>query len=73
MHAEVSGGFLDYAIFICIYKTDESDFYSWKVFSLEVGDICKLQGGKAHYDYNYCYNLLFFFLWDIWSTVENYF
>ena len=47
--------------------------YSSKVFSLQVGDILKLQGGKAHYDYDYSFNLHFFHLCDVWSTVENYF
>ena len=50
-----------------------SVFYSWIIFSLQVGDIWSLYGGQAHYDYDYCYNLHFFILCDIWSTVENYF
>ena len=29
--------------------------------------------GKAHYDYDYYYNLHFFILYDISSAVENYF
>ena len=33
-----------------------------------------MQGGnKAHYDYDYCYNLIFFILCDVSSVVENYF
>ena len=50
-----------------------SPSYSWKVFGLQVGDIWKLKQGKAHYDYDYSYDLHFFILCDIWSTVENYF
>ena len=42
MHEEFSGSFPDYAIFICRFKTDECSFYSWNVFSLQVGDIYKL-------------------------------
>ena len=34
-----------------------SVFYSWIIFSLQVGDIWSLYGGQAHYDYDYCYNL----------------
>ena len=54
-----SGIFLDYTIFIWKFRTDECAFYSWNVFSLQVRDIYKLQGGKAHYGYDYCYNLHF--------------
>ena len=41
-----------------------SAFYSWNVFSLQVGDIYKLWGGKAHYDCDYCCNLHFFVFWE---------
>ena len=34
-----------------------SGFYLGKFFSLQDGDIWKLLGGKAHYDYDYSYNL----------------
>ena len=37
-----------------------SDLYLWNVFSLQVGGIEKLWGGKAHYDYDYSFNLHFF-------------
>ena len=33
----VQESFPDYTVFICKFKTDA--FYSWKVFSLQVGDI----------------------------------
>ena len=56
---EFSGSFSDYTIFICKFKTDERTLYSWNVFSLQVEDIYKLYGGKAHYNYDYCYNLHF--------------
>ena len=46
---------------------------SWNVLSLQAWDIWKLSGGKAHYDYDYCYNLHFFVLCEISSAVENYF
>ena len=62
MHVEFSGSFHDYTIFICKLKTDECAFYSRKIFSLQVGDIYKLEGCKAHYDYDYCYKLYFFYL-----------
>ena len=42
MHVEFSGSFLDYTNFICQFKTDECAFYSWNVFSLQLGDIYKL-------------------------------
>ena len=49
-----------------------SAFCSYNIFSFQVGDI-KLWGGKAHHDYDSCYNLHFSILYDTWSTVENYF
>ena len=44
-------------------------FYSWKSFSSQVGDIYKLQEGKAHYDYDYCDNLYFFYL--MWYLINS--
>ena len=46
---------------------------SWNVLSLQALNVWKLSGGKAHYDYDYCYNLHFFVLCDVSSAVENYF
>ena len=40
------------------------------VYKFETFKNCR---GKAHCNYDYCYNLHFFILRDIWSTVENYF
>ena len=52
MHVEFWGSFPDYTIFICKFKIDECVFYLWNAFSLQVGDIYKWQGDKAHYDYD---------------------
>ena len=54
-----------------------SAFYLWRVFSLQVGDTSELKGVKAHYDYDYSFNLHSFLSYVIFDqqlkTVENYF
>ena len=44
-----------------------SAFYLWNIFSVQVGDIQKLCGGKAHYNYDYRYNLHFFLSYVIFD------
>ena len=41
-----------------------SAFYSWNVSSLQVGDIYKLQGGKANCDCDYWGIYIFFIFWE---------
>ena len=50
-----------FPIKVCLFVNLKlmSAFYSWNGFRVQVGDIQQLLGGKAHYDYHYCYNLHF--------------
>ena len=67
-----SGSFPTYTIFICKFKSvcflfmKRSQFTCWR----HLNSIRRL---STYFDYDYCFNLHFLILCDIWSTVENYF